>query len=73
MPVPEVEYQASVKQFTETETLEVVMFKHPSIGELVNLVHRSGSLSFQFPMTPDQALELAGHLIEASRVPEGEE
>ena len=73
MEIPNIKYSASVKQFTETETLDVIAREYPTLGNLVNLVHRSGSLSFHFTMTPDQALELAGHLIEASSVPEGEE
>lgn len=71
MQVPDIKYRASVQQFTETETLDVIAWEHPTLGKLVNLVHRSGSLHFHFSMTPTQAKELADHLVEGLRVLEG--
>ena len=73
MPAPHFEYRASVKQFTETEIIDVLAWEHPGIGNLVNLVQSAGSLSLHFSMTCTQARELAAHLVEACRVLEGEE
>lgn len=60
-------YEAEVAQFTNADTLKV-QADQAGDGEkrvahdLVHLIQRGGSMSFQFSMTPDQARELGMHL-----------
>lgn len=52
-----------IYQFTKAHAVEIVGTKHAEIGPLVSIIQNSGSLRFQFSMTPAQAREMASSLI----------
>jgi hypothetical protein len=52
-----------VKEFSGTSLLHVSALNSPTFGALVALSQNSGSLSFTFCMTPDQARHLASALM----------
>ena len=55
-----------ISNFTKMQAVEVVAEHHLSAVNLVRIWQHSGSMNFQFDMTPDQARELAKALIEAA-------
>jgi hypothetical protein len=55
--------KTTIKNFTGTDRLDVLANKF-SGPETVCLTQCSGSLRFQFDMTPEQAVELARALME---------
>ena len=53
----------SIKNFTLRDEMEVVGSNHDTLGPLVSLIQRVGSVHFQHSMTPAQAREMAAALI----------
>jgi hypothetical protein len=53
----------TIKQFTNSDELEVSSGKHETCGALVSLGQWAGSMRFTFSMTPEQAKQLAVALI----------
>jgi hypothetical protein len=52
-----------VKEFSRTSSLHVNALNSPTFGALVTLSQNSGSLSFTFCMTPEQARYMASALM----------
>jgi len=52
-----------IYQFTKAHAVDIVGTSHAEIGPLVSIIQGSGSLRFQFSMTPAQAREMADALI----------
>ena len=52
-----------INNFCGTFPIEIYAHKHPSIGNLVSIIQESGALSFNHPMTPEQAREMASALL----------
>lgn len=48
-----------IYQFTGRDNIEIVGTSHAEIGPIVSIIQNSGSLRFQFSMTPAQAREMA--------------
>ena len=58
--------KTEIANFTKADAIEVQSSTHCTCGQLVTLNQRKGSMSFQFDMRPEQALEFAQALTAAA-------